>query len=190
MVVEAKDRGSLSTRCKVIIEVLDENDNSPEIIITSLSDQILEDSPPGMVVALFKTRDQDSKENGEVTCNLSRDIPFKIHSSSNNYYKLVTDGALDRERTPEYNVTITAVDRGKPPLSSSTAITLRITDVNDNAPVFHQASYEVHVAETTHPALPSPKSALATQTWDPTARWSTPSWPTTWSRARCRPTCP
>uniref|UniRef100_A0A4W2DXU0 Cadherin domain-containing protein n=1 Tax=Bos indicus x Bos taurus TaxID=30522 RepID=A0A4W2DXU0_BOBOX len=151
MVVEAKDRGSLSTRCKVIIEVLDENDNSPEIIITSLSDQILEDSPPGMVVALFKTRDQDSKENGEVTCNLSRDIPFKIHSSSNNYYKLVTDGALDRERTPEYNVTITAVDRGKPPLSSSTTITLRITDVNDNAPVFHQASYEVHVAENNPP---------------------------------------
>ncbi|XP_057588680.1 protocadherin gamma-B7 isoform X11 [Hippopotamus amphibius kiboko] len=151
MDIEAKDRGSLSTQCKVIIEVLDENDNSPEIIITSLSDQILEDSRPGMVVALFKTRDQDSKENGEVTCNLSRDIPFKIHSSSNNYYKLVTDGALDREQTPEYNVTITATDKGKPPLSSSTTVTLCITDVNDNAPVFHQASYVVHVAENNPP---------------------------------------
>ncbi|XP_059999803.1 protocadherin gamma-B7 isoform X21 [Lagenorhynchus albirostris] len=113
--------------------------------------QILEDSRPGMVVGLFKTRDQDSKENGEVTCILSRDIPFKIHSSSNNYYKLVTDGALDREQTPEYNVTITATDRGKPPLSSSATITLRITDVNDNAPVFHQASYVVHLAENNLP---------------------------------------
>uniref|UniRef100_A0A8D1H1X0 Protocadherin gamma subfamily A, 4 n=1 Tax=Sus scrofa TaxID=9823 RepID=A0A8D1H1X0_PIG len=149
--VEAKDRGSLSTQCKVIIEVLDENDNSPEIIITSLSDQILEDSHPGMVVALFKTRDRDSRENGEVTCNLSRDVPFKIHSSSKNYYKLVTDGTLDREQTPEYNVTITATDRGKPPLSSSTTITLHIADVNDNAPVFQQASYEVHVAENNPP---------------------------------------
>ncbi|XP_037658058.1 protocadherin gamma-B7 isoform X23 [Choloepus didactylus] len=149
--VEAKDRGSLSTQCKVIIEILDENDNSPEIIITSLSDQILEGSHPGMVVALFKTRDWDSGENGEVTCNLSRDVPFKIHSSSKNYYKLVTDGALDREQTPEYNVTIMATDRGKPPLSSSTSITLYITDVNDNAPVFHQASYVVHVAENNPP---------------------------------------
>uniref|UniRef100_A0A8C4MIM4 Protocadherin gamma subfamily B, 7 n=1 Tax=Equus asinus asinus TaxID=83772 RepID=A0A8C4MIM4_EQUAS len=151
MGVEAKDRGSLSTQCKVIIEVLDENDNLPEIIITSLSDQILEDSRPGMVVALFKTRDRDSRENGEVTCNLSRDVPFKIHSSSNNYYKLVTDGALDREQTPEYNVTITATDRGKPPLSSSTTITLHVTDVNDNAPVFRQSAYLVHVPENNPP---------------------------------------
>ncbi|XP_008567697.1 PREDICTED: protocadherin gamma-B7 [Galeopterus variegatus] len=151
MNVEAKDRGSLSTRCKVIIEVLDENDNSPEIIITSLSDQILEDSPLGMVVALFKTRDQDSGENGEVRCSLSRDAPFKIHSSSNNYYKLVTDGDLDREQTPEYNITITASDRGKPPLSSSTTITLHITDINDNAPVFRQSAYLVHVPENNQP---------------------------------------
>ncbi|KAM8959435.1 protocadherin gamma-B6-like [Lycaon pictus] len=151
MEVEARDGGGLSTQCKVIIEILDENDNDPEIIITSLSDEILEDSLPGMVVALFKTQDQDSGENGEVTCNLSRDIPFKIHSSSNNYYKLVTDGALDREHSPQYNVTITATDRGKPPLSSSISITLHIADVNDNAPVFQQASYVVHVAENNPP---------------------------------------
>ncbi|KAK1343400.1 hypothetical protein QTO34_016180 [Cnephaeus nilssonii] len=104
-----------------------------------------------MVVALFKTRDWDSGENGKVTCNLSRNVPFKIHSSSNNYYKLVTDGALDRELTPEYNVTITATDRGKPPLSSSTTITLHLTDVNDNAPVFQQSAYLVHVPENNPP---------------------------------------
>ncbi|XP_021572964.1 protocadherin gamma-B7 [Carlito syrichta] len=151
MNVEAKDRGSLSAQCKVIIEILDENDNSPEIIITSLSDQIMEDSSPGMVVALFKTRDRDSGENGDVRCSLSRDVPFKIYSSSNNYYKLVTDGVLDREQTPEYNVTITATDRGKPPLSSSKTITLHITDVNDNAPVFGQSAYLVHVPENNPP---------------------------------------
>ncbi|XP_062044945.1 protocadherin gamma-B7 isoform X14 [Lepus europaeus] len=151
MDVEAKDRGSLSTQCKVIVDVLDVNDNSPEIIITSLSDQILENSAPGMVVALFKTRDPDSGENGKVTCSLSRDVPFKIHSSSNNYYKLVTDGTLDREQTPEYNVTIIATDGGQPPLSSSSTVTLRIGDVNDNAPVFQQAAYVVHVPENNPP---------------------------------------
>ncbi|XP_075852274.1 protocadherin gamma-B7 [Microcebus murinus] len=151
MTVEAKDRGSLSTQCKVIIDVLDANDNSPEITITSLSDQISEDSPPGIVVALFKTRDRDSGENGEVRCSLSRDVPFKIHSSSNYYYKLVTDGALDREQTAEYNITITATDRGKPPLSSRKTISLHITDVNDNAPVFQQSAYLAHVPENNQP---------------------------------------
>ncbi|XP_060233381.1 protocadherin gamma-B7 isoform X18 [Meriones unguiculatus] len=149
--VEAKDRGSLSSQCKVIIEVLDENDNRPEILVTSLSDQVLEDSPSGTVVALFKVRDRDSGENAEVTCSLSGDSPFKIHASSGNYYKLVTDGALDREQTPAYNVTVTATDRGKPPLSSSTTIALRVADVNDNAPVFHQPAYLVTVPENNPP---------------------------------------
>ncbi|XP_005415288.1 PREDICTED: protocadherin gamma-B7-like, partial [Chinchilla lanigera] len=151
MYIEVKDRGSLSTQCKVIIEVLDENDNSPEIILTSLSDPISEDSPPGMVVALFKTRDRDSGENAEVTCSLGRDGPFKILSSSSNYYKLVTDGTLDREQTPEYNISITATDRGKPALSSSTTITLHVADINDNAPIFEQPAYLVHIPENNTP---------------------------------------
>ncbi|KAL4822885.1 hypothetical protein H8958_013950 [Nasalis larvatus] len=172
MNIEAKDRGSLSTRCKVIIEVLDENDNSPEIIITSLSDQIMEDSPPAVVVALFKTRDRDSGENGEVRCSLSRGVPFKIHSSSNNYYKLVTDGALDREQTPEYNVTITATDRGKPPLSSSKTITLHITDVNDNAPVFGQSAYLVHVPENNQPGASIAQVSASDPDFGPNGRVS------------------
>ncbi|VTJ68566.1 Hypothetical predicted protein [Marmota monax] len=163
MNVEVKDRGSLSTQCKIIIEVLDENDNSPEIIITSLSDQILENSPRGMVVALFKTRDRDSGENAEVTCSLSRNGPFKIRSSSNNYYKLVTDGALDREQTPAYNLTITATDKGKPPLSSDITFTLHITDVNDNAPIFQKSTYLVHVPENNQPGA----SITQVGAWDP-----------------------
>ncbi|XP_051057071.1 protocadherin gamma-B7 isoform X4 [Phodopus roborovskii] len=161
--VEVKDRGSLSSQCKVIIEVLDENDNRPEIIITSLSDQILEDSPFGTVVALFKVRDRDSAENAEVTCSLSVDSPFKIHSSSNNYYKLITDSILDREQTPEYNVTITATDRGKPPLCSNTTITLHVADVNDNAPVFQQPAYLVNVPENNQPGT----SITQVKAWDP-----------------------
>ncbi|XP_031221347.1 protocadherin gamma-B6 isoform X10 [Mastomys coucha] len=151
MEVEAKDGGGLSTRCKIIIEVLDENDNSPEITITSLSDHILENSPPGVVVALFKTRDRDFGGNGEVQCDIGKDLPFKIQASSSNYYKLVTDGALDREQNPQYNVTITATDKGKPALSSSTTIALHVTDVNDNAPAFQKSSYIVHVAENNPP---------------------------------------
>ncbi|KAG8524935.1 Protocadherin gamma-B6, partial [Galemys pyrenaicus] len=151
MEVEAKDRGGLSTRCKVIIEILDENDNKPEIIFTSLSEEILENSLPGVVIALFKTRDLDFGGNGEVRCTIGSGVPFKIYSSNNNYYKLVTDGVLDREQTQEYNITITATDRGKPPLSSSKSVTFHIKDVNDNAPVFHQAFYLVHVMENNPP---------------------------------------
>ncbi|XP_055473367.1 protocadherin gamma-B5-like, partial [Psammomys obesus] len=141
MNIEAKDGGGMATECKVIIEILDENDNAPEVVFTSVSNSITEDAEPGTVVALFKTYDKDSEENGRVACALKETVPFRIESSASNYYKLVTDGILDREQTPEYNVTITATDKGKPPLSSSTSVTLHVADVNDNAPVFHQASY-------------------------------------------------
>ncbi|XP_035569769.1 protocadherin gamma-B5 isoform X34 [Canis lupus dingo] len=151
IVVEGRDGGGLAAQCTVEINIQDENDNSPEVTFHSLAEMILENGPPGTLIALIKIHDQDSGENGEVNCRLEGEVPFQITSSSKNSYKLVIDGTLDREQTPEYNVTITATDRGKPPLSSSISITLHIADVNDNAPVFQQASYVVHVAENNPP---------------------------------------
>lgn len=47
--------------------VLDVNDNAPEIVVTSLSSSILENSPRGALIALLNVNDQDSRENGQVT---------------------------------------------------------------------------------------------------------------------------
>ncbi|KAJ8777260.1 hypothetical protein J1605_014643 [Eschrichtius robustus] len=151
LTIEAKDPGDLAAHCSVQVEILDENDCAPEVIVTSIFTPLPEDSPPGTVIALIKTRDRDSGENGEVYCQILGKAEFILKSYSKNYYKLVTDRTLDREEIPEYNVTIMATDRGKQPLSSSISITLRLADVNDNAPVFHQASYVAHVAENNPP---------------------------------------
>uniref|UniRef100_A0A480XZI0 Protocadherin gamma-B2 isoform 1 n=1 Tax=Sus scrofa TaxID=9823 RepID=A0A480XZI0_PIG len=149
--IEAKDPGDLAAHCSVQVEILDENDCAPELIVTSVFTPLPENSPPGTVVALIKTRDRDSGENGDVYCQILGKAEFVLKSYSKNFYKIVTERALDREEIPEYNITVMATDRGKPPLSSSTTITLHIADVNDNAPVFQQASYEVHVAENNPP---------------------------------------
>ncbi|XP_054573945.1 protocadherin gamma-B5 isoform X12 [Eptesicus fuscus] len=151
LVVEGRDGGGLVAQCTVEINIQDENDNSPEITFHSLVETILENAVPGTPIAFIKIHDRDSGENGEVNCRLEGKVPFQIISSSKSSYKLVTEGTLDREQTPEYNVTITATDRGKPPLSSSTTITLHLTDVNDNAPVFQQSAYLVHVPENNPP---------------------------------------
>ncbi|XP_012583229.1 PREDICTED: protocadherin gamma-B5-like [Condylura cristata] len=151
LVVEGRDGGGLAAQCTVEINIQDENDNSPEITFHSLLEMILENAVPGTIIALIKIHDKDAGENGEVNCRLQGDVPFQIISSSKNSYKLVVDGTLDREQTPEYNVTIIATDRGKPPLSSSKSVTLHISDVNDNSPVFHQAFYLVHVMENNSP---------------------------------------
>uniref|UniRef100_A0A8D0HIZ3 Cadherin domain-containing protein n=1 Tax=Sphenodon punctatus TaxID=8508 RepID=A0A8D0HIZ3_SPHPU len=145
--VQARDGGALMGHCKVHIEILDENDNSPEITLTSVSSPIPEDSKPETVIALIKVRDKDSGDNGKVTCYSQHNLPFKIISSSDNYYKLVTVSPLDRERTPQYNITVTATDKGDPPLSTQKTIQLQISDINDNPPVFEESSYTAYVPE-------------------------------------------
>ncbi|KAL0182396.1 hypothetical protein M9458_021771, partial [Cirrhinus mrigala] len=136
--VQARDKGSppRSTHCKLLIEVVDENDNAPEIVVTPLLESVKEDTKSGTAVALVTVSDKDGGKNSIVHSALKGSFPFKLETSYNNHYSLVVDGLLDRESVSLYNITITAADEGTPSLSSSTVITVRISDVNDNAPHF------------------------------------------------------
>ncbi|XP_058705080.1 protocadherin gamma-B5-like [Poecile atricapillus] len=147
LAVEAKDGGGLVGICKVEVEVLDVNDNAPEITILSLSSPVPEDAPVGTVVALLKLRDRDSGENGQVSCELSGEAALSMVASSGGSYKVVTASALDREQAWEQRVTVVARDRGRPSLWSSRELVLEVSDVNDNAPVFEEAAYSAYVAE-------------------------------------------
>ncbi|XP_074065061.1 protocadherin beta-1-like [Macrotis lagotis] len=151
--VRATDGGGLSSHCKVLVEVVDVNDNSPEVIVTSLSTLLPEDSLPGTVVALFNLRDRDSGDQGRVSCSIPNDIPFILKPTFSNYYELVTDGRLDRERVSSYNITVTAIDSGSPSLSAWETVTVQILDINDNPPLFNQSSYTLYVTENNRPSI-------------------------------------
>ncbi|XP_037763765.1 protocadherin alpha-8 isoform X14 [Chelonia mydas] len=151
--VEAKDKGNppLVGHCKVLIDILDVNDNAPELAVTSLSLPVPEDAPPGTVVALISVSDRDSGDNGKVTCSIPPDLPFQLVSTFKNYHSLVLAEAVDRERVSEYKILVTARDEGAPSLSASSSILVPIADVNDNAPAFPQPVYTVFVKENNRP---------------------------------------
>ncbi|KAM9849706.1 uncharacterized protein ACBR49_006992 [Aulostomus maculatus] len=151
--IRASDDGGLTDSCKVIVEVMDVNDNKPTINFLSKSNTITEFSKPNTVVAIMNVQDRDSGENGKVNCFINEDAPLNIKSTSNNFYSLVTDGDLDRERASEYNISVSCSDEGVPSLSSSVTLTLHISDVNDNAPVFERSSYEASIVENNTPGL-------------------------------------
>ncbi|XP_035505057.2 protocadherin gamma-A11-like isoform X33 [Scophthalmus maximus] len=151
--VRARDNGGLTDSCKVIVDVVDINDNEPTIKIMSKSTVISESANPNTVVTMINIQDPDSGENGKVHCFIDDNIPFLLKSTSNNFYSLVTDSDLDRERASEYNITVTCSDEGVPSLSSSVTLTLQISDVNDNAPVFESSSYEAYIVENNTPGL-------------------------------------
>uniref|UniRef100_A0A671UB31 Cadherin domain-containing protein n=1 Tax=Sparus aurata TaxID=8175 RepID=A0A671UB31_SPAAU len=145
----ARDKGIpiMEGHCTVQIDVLDVNDNAPHIFLTSQPNSVPEDAPSGTVVALISARDLDSGDNGKVILQLPKGSPFTLKPSFSNNYALVTGGALDRENISEYSIEITATDSGSPPLSSKKIISVRITDVNDNPPIFSQPSYNVYLKE-------------------------------------------
>ncbi|XP_069892294.1 protocadherin alpha-10 isoform X7 [Dipodomys merriami] len=151
--VDVTDKGypPMAGHCTVLVEILDENDNSPEIVITSLALPVKEDAQLGTVMALVSVSDKDYGENGHVTCSLTPATPFKLVSTFKNYYSLVLDSALDRETTSDYKVVVTARDGGSPPLWATASVSVEVADVNDNAPVFAQAEYTVFVKENNAP---------------------------------------
>ncbi|XP_070769951.1 protocadherin alpha-3-like [Enoplosus armatus] len=146
---EARDKGQppMSAHCKVLVEVIDVNDNAPEITVTSLLNTVNEDAAVGTAIALVSVLDRDGGKNGEVKCEILNTVPFKLETNYKNYFSLVVDGHLDREVTPQYNVTISATDEGSPPLSNTSVITVHVSDVNDNAPYFPEPSINVYVKE-------------------------------------------
>ncbi|XP_062855145.1 protocadherin gamma-A11-like [Trichomycterus rosablanca] len=153
MNVEAKDSGGLTDTSKVLIEITDVNDNFPVITVISFVNPIPEDSAPESVIAILNIKDIDSGKNGQIKCNINSHLPFHIKSSSANFYSLVNDRILDREMYSEYNITITAGDEGSPSLSTNKTLTLKISDVNDNAPVFQRHSYIAYVMENNSPGV-------------------------------------
>ncbi|XP_035583370.1 protocadherin gamma-A4 isoform X20 [Zalophus californianus] len=145
--VEAHDGPGLRARSKVLVTVLDVNDNAPEVTVTSLTSSIQETSSPGTVIALFNVHDSDSGENGLVTCSILGNLPFTLEKTYGNYHRLLTRRTLDREEVSEYNITVTATDHGTPPLSTETHISLQVADINDNPPAFPHASYSAYIPE-------------------------------------------
>ncbi|XP_074505025.1 protocadherin alpha-3-like [Sebastes fasciatus] len=146
---QASDKGHtpMSAHCKVLVEVVDVNDNAPEITVTSLLNTVKEDAKVGTAIALVSVLDKDGGKNGVVKVMIANDAPFKLDTNYKNYYSLVVDGPLDRETQDEYNVTIIATDEGNPPLSSTNIVTVHVSDVNDNPPRFSEPLINVYVKE-------------------------------------------
>ncbi|XP_040928637.1 protocadherin gamma-A2-like isoform X41 [Betta splendens] len=170
--VRAVDNGGLTDSCKVIVDVIDINDNEPMIKIMSKSTVISESANPNTVVTMINIQDPDSGENGKVQCFINDNFPFSLKSTSNNFYRLLTDNDLDRERASEYNITVTCSDEGVPSLSSSVTLTLQISDVNDNAPVFERSSYEAYIVENNTPGLSIFTVKATDADWNQNARVS------------------
>ncbi|XP_037833165.1 protocadherin alpha-C2-like isoform X2 [Kryptolebias marmoratus] len=155
MHIEARDKGAhpLLGQCKMVVHVTDMNDNYPEITVQSVKNTVAENIPVGSVIALVGIDDRDSGGNGEVSLSLQDTMPFILNKSSDKptHYELIVSEPLDREKVPEYVITLMVKDAGTPPLSDNETITVHLLDVNDNAPQFPQSFNKIRVMENNAP---------------------------------------
>ena len=147
--LEARDHGNNVKRgyAKVIVNVLDINNHAPEIIIGVLRNgEIKENSTAGTPVATVRVLDADRGINGESECSCDN-VNFTIHELSRNSFKVASDKPFDRETMDTYNVTINCKDKGTPSLNASVSFIVKVTDENDNRPIFTRNHYFGNITE-------------------------------------------
>uniref|UniRef100_A0AAR2J6I9 Cadherin domain-containing protein n=1 Tax=Pygocentrus nattereri TaxID=42514 RepID=A0AAR2J6I9_PYGNA len=134
------------SEANLTVLVEDVNDNAPVFTQDLYQVRLMgEITIRGSVITVTAT-DRDSGENGKVTYRVvsTRDM-FYIDSSNGTLF-INQEAKFDSER-PSFLVVIEARDGGNPPLTTLTTVQVQVTDVNDNAPVFHQNEYRAAVSE-------------------------------------------
>uniref|UniRef100_A0A7N8YCI1 Protocadherin-16 n=1 Tax=Mastacembelus armatus TaxID=205130 RepID=A0A7N8YCI1_9TELE len=144
LVLQAADRGNppLSSTVTIRVQVVDVNDNSPAI--PSMEPVVIaENLPAGYMVTQVTANDVDlsSAITYSFSDNSSTNVPFAI----DRYTGVITlTRALDYEEQTEYTLTVWASDS----LHQTTGeVKVQVLDINDNAPVFSQVSYQVELSE-------------------------------------------
>uniref|UniRef100_A0A8C6T168 Cadherin domain-containing protein n=1 Tax=Neogobius melanostomus TaxID=47308 RepID=A0A8C6T168_9GOBI len=147
--IQVRDKGTPPRLAhgKVLVEVADVNDNAPQISVTSMMSPVKEDAEIGTAVAMITITDRDGGKNGLTDCKIAGAVPFQLKRNYKNYYSLLVSGPLDRETVSEYNISLTAADEGAPSLSSTSVIRVKVADVNDNPPRFHEPLINIYVKE-------------------------------------------
>ena len=127
-----------NARAKVLINVVDENDNFPVIYPPSFF-SVREDVEVGSILFDISAGDEDSYDNGKQIFSIfgvSSDLPLKINQETGS---LILIAALDFELQANYEFIVTVSDKGiDKQLNSSVTYHMNILDVNDNRPLFQE----------------------------------------------------
>ena len=141
---------------KMVVTVLDINDNAPSFPMPKMTLAITEAAAVGTTLLLPSASDPDTLQFGVREYSLqsatSRGTFFELQVTRKNdgstEVKLALTKSLDREITSEHVMRVIAMDGGSPSLSGTLEVTVEVRDANDHAPVFDQSFYQVTVSES------------------------------------------
>uniref|UniRef100_A0A8C7FUQ2 FAT atypical cadherin 2 n=1 Tax=Oncorhynchus kisutch TaxID=8019 RepID=A0A8C7FUQ2_ONCKI len=142
-----RGKSTLSDITMVIINITDVNDNTPMFGQGDYSADASEDLSPGDVVMQVTAIDLDGPLNNLIQYSISSGDPHGQFSIDPRSGEVIVRATLDREEITHYSLTVQAADEGDPPLSTAVQVTLTVSDVNDNPPVFSQMKHNLVLQE-------------------------------------------
>ncbi|KAM4622175.1 protocadherin Fat 2 [Polymixia lowei] len=142
-----RGKSALGDVTMVIINVTDVNDNAPVFGKGDYSSEVSEDLTPGSLVMQVTASDKDGPVNSLLRYSIVSGDPLQQFSIHPRRGDITVRTALDREEIPHYSLTVQAADEGDPPLSTAVQVTLTMSDVNDNPPLFSQVNHTLLLQE-------------------------------------------
>ena len=139
----------------ILVSVQDLNDNKPIFTRKEYNFEIPEEFDEGQLVGCVSAVDADSGLNGDVTYSVfdsSYSNSFAIDRNgclrtTNKTIDVDSIGRVDRAAV-DVALFVSAQDGVSPALSSSTLVTVKVTNTNDNSPIFTVSSVHESVLES------------------------------------------
>ncbi|XP_024116845.1 protocadherin Fat 4 isoform X2 [Oryzias melastigma] len=149
MNVTAKDKGNppLSAHTAVRIAVTEENHHTPEFSQSQISATVPESLAVGTAIRTVSARDKDKGMNGLITYNITSGNSNGVFVLSSKTGVLSLAHPLDFEEKQQYELRVSAIDGGWIAKTSYVSVTIQVTDVNDNPPIFDPDEYFPTVQE-------------------------------------------
>ncbi|XP_034063008.1 protocadherin-16-like isoform X2 [Gymnodraco acuticeps] len=135
------------SEANITVLVDDVNDNTPTFTQDLYQVTVSEHLPAGSAVITVTATDRDSGENGKITYRVMSSTRGVFYIDPSNGTLFVNQKTEFDFKNPSILVVIQVRDQGTPSLSSTATVEVQVSDVNDNAPIFHQSEYRATVSE-------------------------------------------
>ncbi|KAL4641609.1 protocadherin Fat 4 [Arapaima gigas] len=147
--VTAKDKGSppLSSRTTVRVAVTEENHHTPEFSQSHVTATVQESLSVGTTIRTLSARDKDREMNGLITYDIISGNEASLFALNSKTGALILAKSLDYEQKQIHELRVTATDGGWIAKTGYITVTIYVTDVNDNPPVFYPDEYFPTVQE-------------------------------------------
>ncbi|XP_069097078.1 protocadherin-15 [Pleurodeles waltl] len=148
IIIASDGRPDGNSTATVNVMVTDVNDNGPVFDPYLSKNLSVQEEEVNAFVGQVRATDADAGVNGQVRYSLRNlNNIFRITSNGSIY----TSVKLDRETRDVYELIVDATDGGVDPRSSAITLSINVLDIDDNSPVFTNASYAVTVPENVSP---------------------------------------